>query len=138
MQFDPNTLVGRWRIRFEDGKDGWMQLEAPNAHGQMPGWMFIPNSVIDYPPNSKRVGRDYDNAIRLAVGDPGTMGTKKYSLYHWRQNSGTGMFSWGLVAAGVIHAKTLLCEDGGKIMQYPGTGYPFQFMGNGDFTATRV
>jgi hypothetical protein len=138
MQFDPNTLTGRWRVRFEDGKDGWMQLEPRDAHGHMPGRLFIPNSVIDYPPNSKRVGRDYDHEIRLDVSDPGHMGSGKYSMFHWHGSSGQGMFHWGLVADGVIHAKTLICEDGGKIMQYPGTGYPFQFMGGGEFTATRV
>ena len=139
MQFNPNVLVGRWTIAFEDGKRGWLQLGPRNEYGNMPGHMFIPNSVIDYPPSGKRTGRDYDNDVGLAIGDPATIGANMYSLVHWKSaNAGTGMFHMGLVADGVMSATTLICENGGKIMHYPGTGYPFQFMGSGDFIATRV
>lgn len=134
---NPNVLVGKWRVEFDDGKTGWLTLQPRDNHGHLPGRLYIPKSTVDYPPGKKRRGINYNNNIFISTPTSIDLG-QEFQLWHQSTpSSGQGMFHCSLVADGVLVGRTLLCEDGGKIMKYPGTGYPFQFMGSGNFTATK-
>lgn len=136
---DPNVLVGRWRVEYEDGKTGWLTLRPRDNHGHLTGRLYVPKSIIDYPPNQKRRGRDYNNNVFAST--PGTINLgMEFTLYHESHpnpRSGQGFYICSLVADGVVTCRTLNSEKGGRILRYPGTGFPFQFMGSGNFTATK-
>ncbi|MGA9349199.1 MAG: hypothetical protein WBW48_10400 [Anaerolineae bacterium] len=139
MNLSSNDLVGRWKVEFEDGKTGWLTLEPRDNYGQLPGRMFVAKAVVDYPPNQKRPGMDYNNNVFAIASDTFELGSD-FGLYHEchpNPRSGEGTWVCSLVAEGVMVCKTITSEQGGDIMQYPGVGYPFQFMGSGNFTATK-
>jgi len=135
--YDSSILAGRWNVNFDDGKTGWLTLGAREQSGYIPGRLFAARAIIEYPPGTKRTGVDYNNGVTPFPVQPTIELGDSFGLSHEvSPRNGQGMHTCQLVAINVLICKTNLSEQGGRIMQYPG-GYPFQFMGSGNFTATK-
>jgi hypothetical protein len=145
---DPNILARNWHMKFDDGNTGVVTLRPREpVTAQMVGRMFVPKAMIAYPPQTKLTGLDYNYPVfveigmawqTIELGHPFAIEHEEHSNPFYASgkmlSSGSLLFDCQLVADDMFIGHTLFCEKEGKT--YNGAGYPFQFMGSGEFIAT--